>query len=196
MIKTYLFKLLFIVVMFFENSVYKRREPLPITGTMCSTEARIYLKENVKCSKIEEVYNGIIESYEGSGFNVNYGFAYITNDDIPELIVDLKEYWISVYTYKDGDVRAVMEQEPYGTWGRTYTYFEKTGIVKTSGYEFIDEYDGTCRQESFSEFYIINEKYELKRIDTEGVRGSNITKNWFDFPCTSPIDFMLGRRYD
>lgn len=94
--------------------------------------------------------------------DLKFDLVYINDDMIPELLVDKCDYWVSVYTYGDGQIYPVLEQEAYGTWGRTYSYKYKTGIIMTDCHDATQEdvFEGEI------ELYRMMPDYSLK---TEGI---------------------------
>lgn len=82
-------------------------------------------------------------------------FVYLDDDDIPELIVDDLWYWLSVYTYKDGQVCTLIAGEPYGTHGRYYQYSPNTGIILSPVYDGAGEIQ-------YEEYYKVNEANVLE----------------------------------
>lgn len=62
----------------------------------------------------------------------SYGLIYFDNDSIPELVVGLNGYWVSMYTYDKNTekVYAVLDQWAYGAGGNTgYTYLPKKNCL-------------------------------------------------------------------
>ena len=61
-----------------------------------------------------------------------YDLIYFNNDNIPELVVDLQGYWVSMYTYdkSKNKVYTVMDQWGYGAFGNTgYEYLPKKNVL-------------------------------------------------------------------
>ena len=42
---------------------------------------------------------------------LKYSLVYFDNDDISELVMDLSDYWLIVYTFKDGEVVNIVGDE-------------------------------------------------------------------------------------
>lgn len=105
------------------------------------------------------VYEDVVKAYEKEYGSLKYGLVYVTEDDVPELLVNLQDYWISLYTSVDGNLYAIMEQAAYGTWGRTYTYREKEGLINSYVYSFEEGI-----QVNHEECYRINEDYKLEEL--------------------------------
>ena len=64
-------------------------------------------------NELVEAYLKIIDetekANEGMQGEMKYDLIYVTDDDIPELLVDCCSYWISLYTYVDNKVYPIME---------------------------------------------------------------------------------------
>lgn len=59
-----------------------------------------------------------------------YDLVYLDDDNIPELVSGPDDCWVSVYTWRDGQLHTMMDEWGYGTWGNYgYEYVEYTGIV-------------------------------------------------------------------
>ena len=59
-----------------------------------------------------------------------YGLIYFDKDSIPELIIGLDGYWVSMYTYDNGKVYTIMDQWAYGAWGNNgYYYYPKKNCL-------------------------------------------------------------------
>ena len=109
-----------------------------------------------------QAYRDVIEQYQEETVKVMYDFVYATDDDTPELLVDGKGYWFSLYTYVDDTLYPICEYEPYGLWGRKYFYEEKTGSIYLTSYMLGDEECGEDVEVLFDDFFRINENYELE----------------------------------
>ncbi|MDO5132580.1 MAG: hypothetical protein Q4D81_06325 [Eubacteriales bacterium] len=76
--------------------------------------------------------------------NVEFAIAYIDNNNVPELILEDKNYGYGVWTYRNGKVKCVL-------WGDTYDapygYYRKKGI-----YEDIAYSEGTPFTKCFYKF--------------------------------------------
>lgn len=96
---------------------------------------------------------------------LDFSLLYVNDDDIPELVFGSDGYWVSVYTWQDGQVYIVMDQRPYGAWGRTYTYVPFQNSIKSYVYDYFNyDEDGFTRR-CYDEFYQMAETtYELEYI--------------------------------
>ena len=96
---------------------------------------------------------------------IDFGLIYVNDDGIPELVFGPKGYWVSVYTWQDGQVYTVMDQEGYGTWGRNYTYIPFQNTVKEYCYFYFDHDDNGFTRRLYENFYQMAETtYELEYV--------------------------------
>lgn len=99
-------------------------------------------------------YSAQMESFE-SYINWKYDFIYLDDDNIPELVVSESRNWISVYSYKDGEVHTILDCGLASLANECYEYYPRTGIVYFTGY--------TDAMATFWEkYYRLNEKYMLE----------------------------------
>ena len=174
--------------------------------------SEIYSNYSVKKEKLqkhenfemETPYIEIIDSYEkqeekSQSYNIKYSLLYVTDDDIPELLVDCCSYWISLYTYVDNKVYPIMEYNPYGTWGRMYEYRYREGIIYSPCYSFEGD-----TQINYDELYKINDNYVLEALYTYSNslsykwNSENEVKYYFDANEISKeqYDEYLGSKYE
>lgn len=96
---------------------------------------------------------------------MDFGLIYVNDDDIPELVFGPKDYWVSVYTWQDGQVYTVMDQEAYGTWGRDYTYIPFQNTIKEYCYSYFDHDDNGYTRRLYEDFYQMAETtYKLEYV--------------------------------
>lgn len=96
---------------------------------------------------------------------MDFGLIYVNDDDIPELVFGPEGYWVSVYTWQDGQVYTVMDQEAYGTWGREYTYIPFKNAIKEWCYSYFDYDDNGFTRRFYDVFYQMAETtYELEFV--------------------------------
>lgn len=82
-----------------------------------------------------KIYIDAINNLENDNYDVSlkYNLVYIDDDEIPELVVDLQDYWIQIYTLKDEKAINILNDEylNYGTNGRVgYEYAPKKSVIK------------------------------------------------------------------
>ena len=154
-------------------------------------------------NELVEAYLKIIDetekANEGMQGEMKYDLIYVTDDDIPELLVDCCSYWISLYTYVDNKVYPIMEYNPYGTWGRMYEYRYREGIIYSPCYSFEGD-----TQINYDELYKINDNYLLEALYTYSNslsykwNSENEVKYYFDANEISKeqYDQYLGSKYE
>ena len=171
-------------------------------STLDESDATLQLEHPNMKSAYEHFINFIEETEKSNGGmlgEIKYDLVYVTDDDIPELLVDYSGYWISLYTYVDNNVYPIMEQEPYGAWGRMYEYRDREGIIHSSCYSLEGDTEIT-----YDELYKINENYELEALYTNFDSLSyiwyseNESKYYFDANEISKeqYDEYLGSNYE
>lgn len=98
-----------------------------------STEADVSepeAEEPDEASDYKSAYLAFIESAENSS-ELYYNLIYIDNDDIPELVTGYDGYWVSMYTYADGEIYTLMDHWGYGVMGNTgYQYAPKLNSIR------------------------------------------------------------------
>ena len=95
---------------------------------------------------------------------LDFSLLYVNDDDIPELVFGPDGYWVSVYTWQDGQVYIVMDQRPC-LWGRTYTYVPFQNSIKSYVYDCFNYDDDGYIKRYYNAFYQMAETtYELEYI--------------------------------
>ena len=141
-------------------------------STLDESDATLQLEHPNMKSAYEHFINFIEETEKSNGGmlgEIKYDLVYVTDDDIPELLVDCSSYWISLYTYVDNKVYPIMEYESYGAWGRMYECRDREGIIHSSCYSLEGDTEIT-----YDELYKINENYKLKALYTKSDSLSHI----------------------
>ena len=96
---------------------------------------------------------------------MDFGLIYVNDDDIPELVFGPEGYWVSVYTWQDGQVHTVMDYAFYGTWGRDYAYVPFQNVINYHCYSYFDYDDSGFTRRFYDDFYQIAETtYELEYV--------------------------------
>ena len=99
-------------------------------------DTKVSEKNEEKSSTIPEYvneYKKIIEKVqkENSNKEITYDLIYFNDDNIPDLVVGLQGYWVSLYMYKNGSVTEIVDEWSYGAMGNAgYDYLEKKGIIR------------------------------------------------------------------
>lgn len=74
-----------------------------------------------------------------SNDSYTYDLIYFNNDSIPELVVSLPGYWVSMYTYdkSKSKVYTVMDQWAYGAGGNAgYSYLPKKNVLSNMNSDY------------------------------------------------------------
>ena len=82
--------------------------------------------------KYAEEYIKIIDEVaaEYPDSNLTCDLIYFNNDDIPDLVIGVSGYWVSLYVYENGTVYNPIDNWAYGAMGNTgYDYLEKKGAI-------------------------------------------------------------------
>lgn len=68
--------------------------------------------------------------------NLRFALIQLDGDDTPELVADNTGFSVSVYTFADGEVVALMEQWPYGAAGNNgYEYLPAQNVIRNYNYD-------------------------------------------------------------
>lgn len=170
-----------------------------LDNTLDESDATLQLEHPDMESAYEHIINFIEETEKANAGEIKYDLVYVTDDDIPELLVDCSGYWLSLYTYVDNKVYPIMEHESYGAWGRMYECRDREGIIHSSCYSLEGDTEIT-----YDELYKINENYELEALYTNFDSLSyiwyseNESKYYFDANEISKeqYDEYLGSNYE
>ena len=109
-----------------------------------------YAKEYIKI--IEKIETDYPES------NITGDFIYFNNDDIPDLVIGVSGYWVSLYIYENGTVYNPVDEWGYGAMGNPgYDYQEKKGVI----FNFNTDFAGEIFTSSIS---VLNSKYEFDTL--------------------------------
>lgn len=86
-------------------------------------------------TKLKAEYSSEFTPYQA----YTYDLIYFDNDDIPELVAGLDDYWVSMYTFdkKDGKVHQVIDRWGYGAMGNPgYEYLPKKNFLLNYNSDF------------------------------------------------------------
>ncbi len=76
-----------------------------------------------------EAYAQIVSIYNMMTDEYGYGLIYADADDVPELVIDHFGYGVSLYTYRNGHAKLLMDRWTYGAGGNSgYSYMPGKGI--------------------------------------------------------------------
>lgn len=106
-------------------------------------------------SAYSELIDQLEKEYE---WKLAYDLIYVDEDGIPELIVDDFGFWLSIYTYADGEIYTPMDQWSYGFLGILgYEYLPRQNVIR----EYDQDQAGAILNVYFAR---LNEAYELELI--------------------------------
>ena len=106
-------------------------------------------------SAYSELIDQLEKEYE---WKLAYDLIYLDEDGIPELIVDDLGFWLSIYTYADGEIYTPMDQWSYGFLGILgYEYLPRQNVIR----EYDQDQAGAILNVYFAR---LNEAYELELI--------------------------------
>lgn len=131
------------------------------------TESQLELELKMNNDNWALAYLSVIDELQENWSldEMDFGLIYVNDDDIPELVFGPEGYWVSVYTWKDGQVYTVMDKEAYGTWGRIYTYIPFQNVIREYSYYYFDYDDNGFTRRCYDDFYQMAEStYELEYI--------------------------------
>lgn len=89
-------------------------------------------KKNGSFADYKEAYKTVSNFYElGHNGGVTYDLIYVDNDDIPELVAGVRDYYVSLYMFHDGTVYTLMDDWGYGAMGNVgYEYAPKANNLR------------------------------------------------------------------
>ncbi len=77
----------------------------------------------------QELFAQIAKVYHVSRDGYKFDLIYADDDDIPELVVDVPGYGVSLYAYENGKAHCLMNDWAYGAMGNAgYSYIPGTGV--------------------------------------------------------------------
>ncbi len=130
--------------------------------TVAQSEQEVKMNHDNWAQAYLSVIDELREDWNLDG--LDFSLSYVDDDDIPELVFGHNEYWVSVYTWQDGQVYTVMDAWPYGLWGRFYSYVPFQNSIKSYVYDFDYDDDGVIER-GYDEFYQMAETtYELEYL--------------------------------
>ncbi len=68
---------------------------------------------------------------------LTYDLIYVDDNDVPELVADMTGYYVSLFTYTDGQVRTLMDRWGYGAMGIPgYEYAPRANVIYNINVDF------------------------------------------------------------
>lgn len=101
---------------------------------------------------------------------LSYDLIYLDEDEIPELVLGVSGYWVSVYTYADGEVYTVIDGWGYGAMGNSgYDYLPQENVIRNYNTDLagIILYTTYCRMDDSHEIEVFC-SLKQSRLDDEG----------------------------
>lgn len=112
-----------------------------------NTSTNSYAKEYIK------IIDEVAAEYPDS--NLTCDLIYFNNDDIPDLVIGISGYWVSLYVYENGTVYNPIDNWAYGAMGNTgYAYLEKKGAI----FNYNSDYAGGILTTSIAKY---NSKHDF-----------------------------------
>ncbi|MCH5282008.1 MAG: hypothetical protein J1E61_11125 [Lachnospiraceae bacterium] len=87
-----------------------------------------------------------------------YNLLYVDEDDIPELVIGHRGYFVTMYTYHDGTIYKLMDQWGYGAFGNSgYEYIPKKNLLRN----FDQDYAGLVL---YTTYMTVNSQYAIETV--------------------------------
>lgn len=152
-----------------ENPVEKtKQETAELISTILSTD---YPEEKAYIP----AYAKIIEQFEAEYDELGYDLIYLNEDELPELVVGREGYWVSVFTYANGEVHTLMDDWGYGAMGNMgYEYIPGENMMRNyntdyAGAVLYTTYFGMDENQEIEIFVYL----EMSCLDEEGNMPQN-----------------------
>lgn len=105
-----------------------------------TAEEQVPVQEEVKEVSYVDLYKEAIENFvltkgnsEEDLSKYRFDLIYFDEDDVPELVMGKRGYYVDLYTVIDGQIVVIIDNWAYGAGGNAgYDYLEKQGIVYNS----------------------------------------------------------------
>lgn len=150
------------------------------------SEIRNYLsngKENGEFSDYKEAYEAVSRLFElDCSWELGYDLIYFDEDDIPELVLGLSGYYVSMYTYHDGKVYTLMDYWGYGAGGNGgYEYCPGKNSLRN----FDADFAGAI---VYTTYMAVNDQHSLELVveivtynyEDEEASGSYYSESYID----------------
>lgn len=155
-------------------------------------------KKNGEFGSYQEAYEAVSRVYDLSGNRMEYNLIYFDEDDIPELVVGVSGYWMSMFTYDAGQVYCLMNEWGYGAFGNA-------GYEYVPGKNSLRNYDADMGINVFNITYMaISEQHTMELVagielvnyleDENEITGEQCTVyvNGVEVPEDEDIDYDVG----
>lgn len=155
-------------------------------------------KKNGEFVSYQEAYEAVSRVYDLSGNRMKYNLIYFDEDDIPELVVGVSGYWMSMFTYDAGQVYCLMNEWGYGAFGNA-------GYEYVPGKNSLRNYDADMGINVFNITYMaISDQHTMELVagielvnyleDENEITGEQCTVyvNGVEVPEDEDIDYDVG----
>lgn len=103
-----------------------------------------------------------------------FNLIYFDNDDIPELVVGADGYYISLYTYSNGEIYTLMDHWGYGAMGNSgYEYVPEKNSLRN----YNSDYAGAIRYTTYmaiSENHSMDTTTQIETFNFDDVNGNGM----------------------
>lgn len=114
------------------ESAYDRYEPIldAIIDSYTITKAEPDPGE-LELAAAKEAYADIVRTLAAENDSLAFDLINVTGGDVPELLVDMSGYFVSLYTWADGEAVPVMDYWGYGAFGNPgYEYLPGQNVIR------------------------------------------------------------------
>lgn len=154
-------------------------------------------KKNGEFSDYQEAYEAVSRVYD-LDVNMGYNLIYFDEDDIPELVVGVNGYWMSMFTYDAGRVYCLSNVWRYGAFGIP-------GYEYVPGKNSLRRYDSDSGANQFHiNYWAVGEQHAMEEVawimydnyleDENEATGESCTVyvNGEEIPEDEEIDYDVG----
>ena len=152
------------------DNLTSRVKPLTISGIRSLLTDG---SEEWEFTDYREVYRTISSLYELEHMTneITYDLIDLDGDEIPELAAGLNGYYLSLYTYRDGRVYKLMDDEGYGIHGNPgYEYIPGSNRMRS----YSTEYAGAIL---YTYYMTVNEQNELDTVTVKTYNFDDVNGN-------------------
>lgn len=157
-------------------------------------------KKNGEFASYQEAYEAVSQVYDLSlsWTRMEYNLIYFDEDDIPELVVGVSDYWMSMFTYDAGQVYCLMHDWGYGAFGNA-------GYEYVPGKNSLRNYNADSGINIFHITYMaVSEQHTMELVaridlvnyleDENEITGEHCTVyvNGVEVPEDEDIDYDVG----